>query len=56
MILFFGMQLLPIGYGFLYLFHSIRKRRGGQAAAIAVLLALELSVCAVLLWEFLAMP
>ena len=56
MILFFGMQLLPIGYGFLYLFHSIRKRRRGQTAAICALLVLELSACAVLLWEFLSMP
>lgn len=56
MILFFGMQLFPIGYGLLYLFHSIRKKRGGQAIAIGALLMLELSACIVLLWEFLATP
>lgn len=56
MILFFGMQLLPVGYAILYLRHSVRKRRRGQALAIGVLLLLELSACAVLLWEFCFMP
>ncbi len=56
MILFFGMQLLPVGYGILYLRHSIRKRRKGQAIAITVLLMLELAISALLLWEYLAMP
>ena len=35
MILFFGMQLVPLGYGIAYLVHSAAKRRKGQAAAIA---------------------
>ena len=56
MILFFGMQLLPFGYGILYFRHSIRKRRKGQAIAIGALLTLELAVSVILLWEYLAMP
>ena len=56
MILFFGMLLLPVGYGILYLRHSIRKRRKGQAIAIGALLTLELAVSALLLWEFFALP
>ena len=56
MILFLGMQLLPVGYAIFYLRHSIRKRRRGQAFAIGVLLLFELFACAVLLWEFFFMP
>ena len=56
MILFFGMQLLPLGYGILYLFHSAKKRRRGQAAACGALLFVQIAVLAVLLWEFLSMP
>ncbi len=56
MILFFGMQLIPFGYGILYLLHSIRSRRRSQALLIGVLLSLQLFACAALLWEYLAMP
>lgn len=56
MILFFGMQLASLGYGFLYLLHSIRKRRGGQAAATGALLLACMLALAVLLWELIAMP
>ena len=56
MVLFFGMQLLPVGYAILYLRHSIGKRRRGQALAIGSLLAIELCACTLLLWEFLRMP
>lgn len=53
---FFGMQLIPLAYGLLYLVHSFRTRRRGQVIAIAVLLLLLLSSLTVLLWEFLAAP
>ena len=56
MILLFGMQLLPLGYGILYLWHSVRQRRRGQAGACGVLLVVQIAVLAVLLWEFLSMP
>ena len=56
MILFFGMQLLPVGYEILYLRHSIQKRRKGQAIATGVLLTLDLLISALFLWEYLAMP
>lgn len=56
MILFFGMQLIPLGYGILYLIHSVKKRRTGQAVAMLVLLLVLLASFTVLLWEFFAMP
>ncbi len=56
MILFFGMLLLPLGYGGLYLYHSVKKRRHGQAAAIGVLLLSCATAAALLLWEFYRMP
>ncbi len=56
MILFFGMLLLPLGYGGLYLYHSVRKSRRGQAAAIGALLLLCTAAAALLLWEFYRMP
>ena len=56
MLLFFGIQLVPVGYAVLYLKHSLKKRRRGQAAAIAALLLFDLLACALLLWEFLSMP
>lgn len=56
MILLIGMLLLPLGYGGLYLAHSIQSKRRGQAAAIALLLLLCASAAAVLLWEFFTLP
>ena len=56
MILFFGMQLLPLGYGILYLVHSAQNRRWGQTAACGVLLLILIAVLSVLLWEYLSMP
>ncbi len=56
MLLLFGMQLLPLGYGILYLLHSVRKRRRGQAIACGALLLILLAILSVLLWEFLTMP
>ena len=56
MIWFFGLQFVPLGYGFAYLFHSIAKKRKGQAVTIAVLLLLQLATAGVLLWEFVSMP
>ena len=56
MILFFGMQMIPIAYGVLYLVHSVRKRRTGQGIATGVLLLLLLLALSVLLWEYLAAP
>lgn len=56
MILFFGMQLFPLAYAFLYLVHSFRKRRKGQGIATGVLLLLLLASLSVLLWEFLVVP
>ena len=56
MILFFGMQLMPLIYGILYVVHSVRKRRWGQGIAICVLLLLFCASLSVLLWEFLTIP
>ena len=56
MILFFGMQLLPLAYGTAYLFHSIRQRRAGQGIAIAILFLLELLLNGTLLWLYLRVP
>lgn len=56
MLLFFGMQLVPLAYGTLYLIHSFKKRRHGQALASLALLMLLLASLSVLAWEFLAAP
>lgn len=56
MILFFGMQLVPIAYAALYLVHSFKKRRKGQGIAIGVLVLVLLAALSILLWEFLAVP
>jgi hypothetical protein len=56
MILFFGMQLVPLGYGIAYLVHSAAKRRKGQAAAIAALLLIQIAAAGILLWEYLNEP
>ncbi|MBR4906071.1 MAG: hypothetical protein IKZ44_04380 [Clostridia bacterium] len=56
MLLFFGMQLVPLAYGTLYLWYSFKKRRTGQAAATLVLILLLLAALSVLAWEFLAAP
>ena len=56
MLLYFGMLGLPIAYGVLYLRHSVRKQRRGQAVAFGALLLCLLASAAILLWEFLASP
>jgi len=56
MLLFFGMQLIPMTYGILYLVHSFRMRRRGQALATLALFLLLLASLSVLAWEFLAAP
>lgn len=56
MIVLIGMELLPLGFGLLYLCHSVRRKRRGQAIAIGVLLLVMLAALAVLLWEFYSMP
>ena len=56
MILFFGMQLVPLAYGALYLWHSFKRRRWGQALAALALILLLLASLSVLAWEFLAAP
>ena len=56
MILFFGMQFVPLLYGLLYLVHSFQKRRWGQGIAIGALILILCAVNAVLLWEFLTVP
>ncbi len=56
MLLFFGMQLVPMAYGILYLVHSFRTRRRGQAFATLALLLSLLAALSVLAWEFLAAP
>lgn len=56
MILFFGMQLVPLAYGLLYLIHSFKKHRTGQAIAALFLLVILLASLSILLWEFLAVP
>ncbi|MBQ1632451.1 MAG: hypothetical protein II049_06475 [Clostridia bacterium] len=56
MILFFGMQLVPLVYGTMYLIHSFKKKRTGQGIAALSLLLILLASLAVLLWEFLAVP
>ena len=55
MLLFFGMQLVPLAYGILYLVHSFKKKRAGQALAALALIVLLASL-SVLAWEFLAAP
>ena len=47
MLLFFGMQLIPMTYGILYLVHSFRMRRRGQALATLALRILAGVVTAV---------
>ncbi len=56
MLLFFGMQLVPLTYGALYLVHSFKKRRTGQAFAVLALLLLLVASLSVLAWEYLAAP
>jgi len=56
MILFFGMQIPLLGYGILYLVHSLKKKRHSQAATVSVLLLLQMFACGVLLWEYMQMP
>ena len=56
MLLFFGMQLVPLAYGALYLLHSFKKRRAGQAFATLALILLLLASLSVLAWEFFAAP
>ena len=56
MILLFGMQLLPLAFGALYISHSVRNGRRAQAAAIAALLLVLTAVLGTLLWEFCTMP
>lgn len=56
MILFFGIQLLPLVYAFTYLRHSMKKRRTGQGIAAGALLLLLCAALAVLLWEYLSVP
>lgn len=56
MLLFFGMQLVPLAYGTLYLWHSFKKRRTGQALAALTLILLLLASLSVLAWEFLTAP
>lgn len=56
MVLYLLLSILPLGYGVLYLIHSIRTKRRGQAASIAALLLFDSALSAVLLWEYLALP
>ena len=56
MILFFGMQLVPLAYGLLYLVHSFRQRRREQGIAILTLLLILAAALSVLLWEYLSAP
>ena len=56
MILLFGMQLVPLAYGALYVVHSFKKQRWGQAFATLALLLLLLASLSVLAWDFLAAP
>ena len=56
MLLFFGMQLIPLAYGTLYLWHSFKRRRAGQAFAALALILLLLASLSVLAWEFLTVP
>ena len=56
MILFLGMQLVPLAYGILSLRHSVKRKKRGQAVAFGTLLLLSTAATAALLWEFLAMP
>ncbi len=56
MILLFGMQLIPLMYGVLYLAHSFRMRRTGQGIAALSLLLVLLAALSVLMWEFLTAP
>ncbi len=56
MMLYLALLLIPIGYGTLYFYHSMRKKRSGQAIAILLLLLSVLSAAGILLWEFLKLP
>lgn len=56
MILFFGMQLIPVVYGVLYLVHSFKRKRRGQGIAALSLLLVLLASLSVLLWEYFAVP
>jgi hypothetical protein len=56
MILYLALQLIPIGYGTLYFYHSMKKKRTGQAIAILFLMLPVLFAAGILLWEFLKLP
>lgn len=56
MILYLLLSLFPVGYGVMYLIHSIRKRRRGQAVSIMALLLLDSALSTVLIWEYLVLP
>lgn len=56
MVLFFGMQLIPVVYGVLYLVHSFKRKRRGQGIAALSLLLVLLASLSVLLWEYFAVP
>lgn len=56
MVLFFGMQLIPVVYGVLYLVHSFKRKRREQGIAALSLLLVLLASLSVLLWEYFAVP
>lgn len=56
MVLYFGMQLIPIAFGVLYLVHSFKRKRRGQGIAALSLLLVLLASLSVLLWEYFAVP
>lgn len=53
---FLTLLLIPIGYAVLYVAHSVRQVRRGQALAVGALVLLNLGASALLLWEFLKLP
>jgi hypothetical protein len=56
MIPYLLISLVPLGYGVLYLVHSVRHKRRAQAVSIGALLLFGLAASSLLLWEYLKMP
>ena len=56
MVLYWILSLIPITYGGMYVVFSCKRKRKGQAAAVAALLLTEGALLSLLAWEYLAMP
>lgn len=51
-----GMQAIAAAYSIAYTVYSVRAKRRTQALAVALLTLLQCAFCAMLLYEFFALP